>query len=146
MVSGDRDRPKARTRYYAMKNAWAVRIATDEVLETSVQLGVKNIIFYGGPGVDVFPASDKPLDKERNSYEDYVALRERIESYGLNVVGCENGFISNPKFYDIAFGGPKHSLPLRALGNTTDPNGDFHVKSSPLLFPYDKLQNSPELT
>ncbi len=30
-----------------MKNAWAVRIATDEVLETYVQLGVKNIIFYG---------------------------------------------------------------------------------------------------
>ncbi len=90
-----------------MKNAWAVRIATDEVLETSVQLGVKNIIFYGGPGVDVSPASDQVHGKERNTYEDYLFLRERVESYGLKIVGCENGFISNPKFYDVAFGGPK---------------------------------------
>ncbi len=98
-----------------MKNSWAVRYATDEVLETSVQLGVKNIIFYGGPGVDVLPASDLPHGKERNTYEDYVALRERIESYGLTVAGCENGFISSPKFYDIAFGGPKRDELIELL-------------------------------
>ena len=90
-----------------MKNAWAVRYATDEVLETSVQLGVKNIIFYGGPGIHVKPASDQQIDGERNTYEDYVELRERVESYGLRIAGCENGFISQPGFFDVAFGGPK---------------------------------------
>ena len=90
-----------------MKNAWAIRNTTDEVLQTSVQLGVKNIIFYGGPGVDMLTASDVSHCKERNTYEDYVAFRERVESYGLTVAGCENGFISSPKFFDVAFGGPK---------------------------------------
>jgi mannonate dehydratase len=98
-----------------MKNAWAVRIATDEVLETSVQLGVKNIIFYGGPGSQFRPASDKPLEKARNSYDDYVAIRERVESYGLTITGCENGFISDPKFFDIAFGGPKRDQLIELL-------------------------------
>ena len=32
-----------------MKNAWAVGTITDEFLTTSKQLGVKNIIHYGGP-------------------------------------------------------------------------------------------------
>jgi len=89
-----------------MKNAWAIRYATDEVLQMSVQLGVKNLIFYGGPGTGLLPASDEPHGKDRNYFEDYVAFRERIESYGLTIAGCENGFISDPKFYDIAFGGP----------------------------------------
>ncbi|MBT4944279.1 MAG: hypothetical protein HON31_09825, partial [Chloroflexi bacterium] len=48
-----------------MKNAWALRYATDEVLETSVQLGVKNIIFYSGPGEDVLPGTDQPHNKDR---------------------------------------------------------------------------------
>jgi hypothetical protein len=30
-----------------MRNAWAIRVATDEVLETSAQLGVKDIVVYG---------------------------------------------------------------------------------------------------
>ena len=33
-----------------MKNAWAVGTITDEFIATSKQLGVKNIIHYGGPG------------------------------------------------------------------------------------------------
>ena len=77
------------------------------MLKTSVQLGVKNIIFYGGPAVKLLPGSDQPTLGPRNTYDDYVAFRERVESYGLNIVGCENGFISSPKFYDVAFGGPK---------------------------------------
>lgn len=90
-----------------MKNAWAVRIADDEVLETSFQLGVKNIVFYGGPGADVLPGTDRPHDKDRNAYEDYVALRERVESFGLKIAACEGGFVANEKYHDLAFGGPK---------------------------------------
>lgn len=98
-----------------MKNAWAIRFATDEVLETSVQLGVKNIVVYGGPAVDVFPGTDQPHGKERNEYDDYVAIRERIESYGLNVVAFENGFISSPEYWDIAFGGPRRDELIESL-------------------------------
>ena len=34
-----------------MREAWAIREINEEVLNTSKQLGVNNIIFYGGPGV-----------------------------------------------------------------------------------------------
>jgi hypothetical protein len=51
-----------------MKNAWAMRIATDEVLETSAQLGVKNIIYYGGPGATMLPGTDQPHGKVRNDF------------------------------------------------------------------------------
>ena len=33
-----------------MKSAWAVGNITEEFLKTSNQLGVENIIHYGGPG------------------------------------------------------------------------------------------------
>ena len=98
-----------------MKNAWAVRIATDEVLETSVQLGVRNIVFYGGPGMDVLPGSDQPHGKERNTYEDYSALRERVESFGLKIAACEGGFVANEKYHDLAFGGPKRDELIEGL-------------------------------
>ena len=98
-----------------MKNAWAVRIATDEVLKTSAQLGVKNIVFYGGPGSGLLPGTDEPHGKSRNTYEDYAALRERIESFGLNLVACEGGFIADKKFHDIAFGGPKRDELIEEL-------------------------------
>lgn len=90
-----------------MKNAWAIRIATDEVLETSAQLGVKNIIYYGGPGAPMLPGTDQPHGKARNGYEDFVTFRERVESYGLIINACEGGFVGDPRFYDVAFGGPK---------------------------------------
>jgi len=100
-----------------MKNAWAIRYATDEVLETSVQLGVNNIVFYGGPGEDVFPGTDNPHNKKRNEYGDYLSFKQRVDSYGLNLVACENSFISNPKFHDIAFGGPKRDQLIELLAD-----------------------------
>ena len=98
-----------------MKNAWAVGHATDEVLETSAQLGVKNIIFYGGPGVDVLPGTDQPHNKDRNAYGDYVALRERVESFGLKITACEGGFVANKKYHDVAFGGPRRDELIEEL-------------------------------
>ena len=79
-----------------MKNSWAVRNATDEVLELSAQLGVKNIVVYGGPGLDAQIGSADVRNDYRNTFDDYVAIRKRMESYGLNLVACEGGFLANP--------------------------------------------------
>ena len=98
-----------------MKNAWGVSITTDEVLQTSVQLGVKNLIIGCGPGQTVLPGTDRPHGKARNTFEDYVALRERIESFGLNIAGCEGGFLANEKYHDLAFGGPKRDELIEEL-------------------------------
>jgi len=98
-----------------MKNAWAMRIATDEVLETSAQLGVKNIIYYGGPGATMLPGTDQPHGKVRNEYEDFVAFRERVESCGLTVAACEGGFVADPRFHDVAFGGPNRDERIEEL-------------------------------
>ncbi len=56
--------------------------------------------------MDLLPGSDQPHGKERNTYEDYLAFRERIESFGLKIAGCEGGFVASPKFHQVAFGGP----------------------------------------
>ncbi|MQG37036.1 MAG: hypothetical protein FI719_01655 [SAR202 cluster bacterium] len=100
-----------------MKNSWAVRNATDEVLDLSAQLGVKNIVVYGGPGLNAqIGSADLPNDY-RNTFDDYVAIRKRIESYGLNLVACEGGFIANPRYHDLVFGGPKRDAIIDGLSS-----------------------------
>ena len=83
-----------------MKNSWAVRDANDEVLELSAQLGVNNIVVYGGPGGDAQIGSSPVRHEYRNTFDDYVAIRKRVESYGLNLVACEGGFLANPRYHD----------------------------------------------
>ena len=100
-----------------MKNSWAVRDATDEVLELSAQLGVKNIVVYGGPGLDVQIGSTNALDNHRNMFDDYAAIRKRMESYGLNLVACEGGFLANPKYHDLVFGGPNRDAIIDDLAS-----------------------------
>ena len=100
-----------------MKNSWAVRDATDEVLELSAQLGVKNIVVYGGPGRDVQIGATNALDNHRNTFDDYVAIRKRMESYGLNLVACEGGFLANPKYHDLVFGGPNRDAIIDDLAS-----------------------------
>ena len=90
-----------------MRPAWAIRVATDEVLKLASQLGIHDIIVYGGPGTGLIPGTNRPLKKARPDYDDYVALRRRLESYGLRIAGIEGGFIGNPRYRDVFYGGPK---------------------------------------
>ena len=98
-----------------MRNAWAIRVATDEVLETSAQLGVKDIVVYGGPGFPWKPGTAEPLNEPRASYDDYVALRKRLESYGLRIAAFEGGFAGITRFMDIVFGGPRRDERIEEL-------------------------------
>ena len=100
-----------------MKNSWAVRNATDEVLELSAQLGVKNIVVYGGSGLDAQIGSTDVRIDYRNTFDDYVAIHKRMESYGLNLVACEGGFLAHPKYHDLVFGGPKRDAIIDGLAS-----------------------------
>ena len=98
-----------------MRNAWGIRTLTDEVLKLSAQLGVRDIVVYAGPGSNRIPGTDQPLDKPRADYGDYVALRERLESYGLRIAAIEGGFAHLPKYRDVVFGGPKRDELIQEL-------------------------------
>jgi len=100
-----------------MKNSWAVRDANDEVLELSAQLGVNNIVIYGGPGGNAQIGSSAVRHDYRNTFDDYVAIRKRIESYGLNLVACEGGFLANPRYHDLVFGGPERDAVIDGLAS-----------------------------
>ena len=98
-----------------MRNAWGIRTVNDEILKLSSQLGVRDIVVYAGPGSDRIPGTDQPLDKPRADYGDYVALRERLESYGLRIAGIEGGFAHLPKYRDVVFGGPNRDELIQEL-------------------------------
>ncbi|HZP02532.1 MAG TPA: mannonate dehydratase [Terriglobia bacterium] len=98
-----------------MRPAVAITKATDEVLTFASQLGIRDIIVYGGPGSTHLPGSEEPLSKPRASYQDYLALRQRIESHGLRLAGFEGGFVSLPRYRDVFFGGPKRDELVREL-------------------------------
>jgi len=83
-----------------MKSAWAVGNITEEFLKTSNQLGVENIIHYGGPGQTDW------LGRGR-TYQEYKELINKLKSHGLNLVSFEGGFVGNPKYWDVVTGGPK---------------------------------------
>lgn len=98
-----------------MRPAWGIRDASDEVLRLAVQLGVKDVVIYGGPGAKNVPGTDRLLDKPRASYEDYLAIRKRLDSYGIRLVAFEGGFLHVPKYHDIVFGGPKRDALIDEL-------------------------------
>lgn len=98
-----------------MRPAVAITSATDEVLKFASQLGIRDIIVYGGPGSSHLPGSQEPLSKPRAGYNDYLALRKRIESYGLRLAAFEGGFVSLPKYRDVFFGGPKRDELVQEL-------------------------------
>ena len=99
-----------------MRHAWAVREATDEVLETSGQLGVKDIVVYAGPGWPYLPGTAEPQSKPRATYEDYMSLIERLDKYGLRVAAIEGGFVHLDPFRDLPFGGPDRDALIERIG------------------------------
>jgi mannonate dehydratase len=98
-----------------MRAAWAIRVLTDDVLATAAQLGVKDAVLYGGPGAGNVPGTDRPLSTPRATYEDYLAVRRRLERYGMRLAAVEGGFVHLPKYHDIVFGGPKRDELIDAL-------------------------------
>jgi mannonate dehydratase len=105
-----------------MRSAWGIAAATDEVLKLSAQLGVRDIVIYGGPGWEFNRGSwrmkvgtDQSLKPSRAGYEDYLALRKRVESYGLRIAAIEGGFVHLPKYQDLVFGGPKRQQLVEEL-------------------------------
>ena len=92
-----------------MREAWAIREINEEVLNTSKQLGVNNIIFYGGPGVS--GPNNQPLD----CYKIYKEIIKKLNSYGLNLVGVESGFFIDPYYWDVISGGPKRDEQIEDL-------------------------------
>ena len=91
-----------------MKNAWAVGTITDEFIATSKQLGVKNIIHYGGPGQTDWIGRGR-------TYEEYKEIVDTLKSNGLNLASFEGGFVGNPHYWDIFAGGPKRDEQIEDL-------------------------------
>ena len=63
----------------------------------------------------VASAADPSLQQSRAGYEDYLALRKRVESYGLRIAAIEGGFVYLPKYQDLVFGGPKRQQLIEEL-------------------------------
>ena len=91
-----------------MKNALAVGTITDEFIVTSKQLGVKNIIHYGGPGQTDWIGRGR-------TYEEYKEIVDTLKSNGLNLASFEGGFVGNPHYWDIFAGGPKRDEQIEDL-------------------------------
>ena len=91
-----------------MKNSWAVGTITDEFIATSNQLGVKNIIHYGGPGQTDWIGRGR-------TYEEYKEIVDTLKSNGLNLASFEGGFVGNPHYWDIFAGGPKRDEQIEDL-------------------------------
>jgi mannonate dehydratase len=98
-----------------IRPGWGIADLTDGVLKLAAQMGVRDIVLYGGPGAKNLPGTSRPLAKPRAGYEDYLAARRRIESYGLRLAAVEGGFVHLPQYHDIAFGGPQQDRLIEEL-------------------------------
>ena len=92
-----------------MKNAWAIREITEEVIKTSKQLGVENIIHYGGPGMK------KHYNPSIETFDAYKKIVDKLKSEGLNLAGVESGFFIDPYYWDVVIGGPKRNELIEEL-------------------------------
>ena len=90
-----------------LRAAWGITNLTDEVLQLAAQMGVQDVVLYGGPGARTLPGTAQPLAKSRAGYDDYLAARRRLEALGLRLAAVEGGFVHLPRYHDVVFGGPK---------------------------------------
>ena len=98
-----------------MRAAWGINVVDDDVCKLAVQMGVRDVVLYGGPGAKNLPGTAQALTKPRAEYQDYLAVRRRLESFGLRLAAIEGGFLHLPKYHDVAFGGPKRDELIQEL-------------------------------
>jgi mannonate dehydratase len=98
-----------------MRAAWGINVVDDDVCKLAVQMGVRDVVLYGGPGAKNLPGTAQALTKPRGEYQDYLAVRRRLESFGLRLAAIEGGFLHLPKYHDVAFGGPKRDALIQEL-------------------------------
>ena len=95
-----------------MRAAWGIRDASDEVMRLAGQLGVRDVVIYGGPAA-TNTGTDRPLNKPRTDYNDYLSLRRRLE---WSAARRDRGRIpAFTKYHDVAFGGPKRDELINEL-------------------------------
>jgi len=112
---------KQGTQPVGMRVAWGITVVDDDVSKLAVQMGVRDVVLYGGPGAKNLPGTAQVLTKPRAEYQDYLAVRRRLESFGLRLAAIEGGFLHLPKYHDVAFGGPKRdSLIQELIGEIRD--------------------------
>jgi mannonate dehydratase len=100
-----------------MRPALGIRFATDEVLKLAEQVGVRDVVIYGGPASGFVPGTNERLKTRRASYDQYVALRKRLESFGLRLAAIEGGFAHGVRYRDIVFGGPRRDELIEELAS-----------------------------
>ncbi|HYZ87196.1 MAG TPA: mannonate dehydratase [Bryobacteraceae bacterium] len=100
-----------------IRPALGIRVVTDEVLKLAVQLGVRDVVIYGGPASGFVPGTSERLTTRRASYEQYLALRKRLEGYGIRLAAIEGGFVHSARYSDIVFGGPKRDELIAELAD-----------------------------
>jgi hypothetical protein len=84
-----------------MRAAWGINVVDDDVCKLAVQMGVRDVVLYGGPGAKNLPGTAQALTKPRGEYQDYLAVRRRLESFGLRLAAIEGGFLHLPKYHDV---------------------------------------------
>jgi mannonate dehydratase len=100
-----------------IRPALGIRLVSDEVLKLAVQMGVRDVVIYGGPASGFVPGTNERLTTRRATYEQYVALRKRLNEHGLRLAGIEGGFIHSPRYADIVYGGPKRDELITELAD-----------------------------
>jgi len=98
-----------------MQSGWALRHTDEEAMRLSQQLGIENIVIYAGPSSAMVPGTLEPLKKPRADYEDYLALRKRLEDKGLKLTAIEGGFVRDPRYEHVAMGGPNRDEQIELL-------------------------------